>query len=214
LVFFITNKDLEEEFEDTKGAIRIRISKKNRQHNGQKKMYQRTNNDFILETCWKILEKEFEDTKGAIRIRISKKNRQHNGQKKMYQRTNNNFILETCRKRVWRYQRGNQNPYIEEEQTTQWPKEKVQKDKQRLHFRNLYLFVLMKESLNSDGQKFNQYQQSKQRDLLSNHWTHKTRSHMSVYIILSYMCMPVWWKRDFYNRNIVILWKMKWPMSS
>jgi hypothetical protein len=26
---------------------------------------------------------------------------------------------------------GNQNPYIEEEQTTQWPKEKVQKDKQR-----------------------------------------------------------------------------------
>ena len=34
-------------------------------------------------------------------------------------------------RRVCRYQRGNQNPYIEEEQTTQWPKEKVQKDKQR-----------------------------------------------------------------------------------
>ena len=34
-------------------------------------------------------------------------------------------------RRVWRYQRGNPNPYIEEEQTTQWPKEKVQKDKQR-----------------------------------------------------------------------------------
>jgi hypothetical protein len=33
--------------------------------------------------------------------------------------------------RVWRYQRGNQNPFIEEEQTTQWPKENVQKDKQR-----------------------------------------------------------------------------------
>jgi hypothetical protein len=32
--------------------------------------------------------------------------------------------------RVWRYQRGNQNPYIEQEQTTQWPKEKVQKEKQ------------------------------------------------------------------------------------
>jgi hypothetical protein len=30
---------LEEEFEDTKGVIRIRISKKNRQHNGQKKKY-------------------------------------------------------------------------------------------------------------------------------------------------------------------------------
>jgi hypothetical protein len=35
-------------------------------------------------------------------------------------------------RRVWKYQRSNQNhPYIEEEQTTQWPKEKVQKDKQR-----------------------------------------------------------------------------------
>ena len=34
-------------------------------------------------------------------------------------------------RRVWRDQGGNQNPYIEEEQTTQWPKEKVQKDKQR-----------------------------------------------------------------------------------
>jgi cytochrome b561 len=28
-------------------------------------------------------------------------------------------------RRVWRYQRGNQNPYFEEERTTQWPKEKV-----------------------------------------------------------------------------------------
>ena len=28
-------------------------------------------------------------------------------------------------------QRGYRNPYIKEEQTTQWPKEKVQKDKQR-----------------------------------------------------------------------------------
>ena len=36
---------MQEEFEDTKGAIRIRISKKNRQHNGQKKKYKRTNND-------------------------------------------------------------------------------------------------------------------------------------------------------------------------
>jgi hypothetical protein len=28
-------------------------------------------------------------------------------------------------RRVWKYHRGNQNPHIEEEQTTQWPKEKV-----------------------------------------------------------------------------------------
>jgi hypothetical protein len=33
-------------------------------------------------------------------------------------------------RRAWRYQRCNQNPYIEE-QTIQWAKEKVQKDKQR-----------------------------------------------------------------------------------
>jgi hypothetical protein len=41
------------------------------------------------------------------------------------------LYLLPCFKRVWRYQRGNQNPYIETEQTTQWPKEKVQKDQQR-----------------------------------------------------------------------------------
>jgi len=34
-------------------------------------------------------------------------------------------------RRDWRYQRGNQNPYIEDEQTTQCPKEKVQTNKQR-----------------------------------------------------------------------------------
>ena len=39
------------------------------------------------------------------------------------------FLADT--RRVWRYQRGNQNPHFDEEQTTQWPKEKVQKDKQR-----------------------------------------------------------------------------------
>ena len=35
----------QEEFEDTKGVIRISKSKKNRQHNGQKKKNKRTNND-------------------------------------------------------------------------------------------------------------------------------------------------------------------------
>jgi len=34
-------------------------------------------------------------------------------------------------RRVWKYQRDNQNLYIEEEQTTQLPKETMQKDKQR-----------------------------------------------------------------------------------
>ena len=36
---------LKEEFEDTIGVIRFRISKKNRQHNDQKKKYKRKNND-------------------------------------------------------------------------------------------------------------------------------------------------------------------------
>jgi hypothetical protein len=39
--------------------------------------------------------------------------------------TNKLFFLIVCAKG------GNQNPYIEEEQTTQWSKEKLQKDKQR-----------------------------------------------------------------------------------
>jgi len=37
----------------------------------------------------------------------------------------------TCLWRVWTYQRRNQNPYIEEAQTTQWPNKEVQNDKQR-----------------------------------------------------------------------------------
>ena len=36
---------LQEEFEDTKGVIRIRKSKKDRQHNEQKKRDKKTNND-------------------------------------------------------------------------------------------------------------------------------------------------------------------------
>ena len=37
----MSQKVLKEEFEDTKGVIRIRISKKNRQNNGQKKKIQK-----------------------------------------------------------------------------------------------------------------------------------------------------------------------------
>jgi hypothetical protein len=36
-----------------------------------------------------------------------------------------------CKKSLKIPKGGNQNPYIEEKQTTQWPKEKVPKDKQR-----------------------------------------------------------------------------------
>jgi hypothetical protein len=48
LILVIHRRDtriVQEEFEYTKGAIRIIISKKNRQHNGQKKKDKRTNND-------------------------------------------------------------------------------------------------------------------------------------------------------------------------
>jgi hypothetical protein len=45
LKYPVLTPSIKEEFEDAKGAIRIRISKKNRQHNGQKKKYKRTNND-------------------------------------------------------------------------------------------------------------------------------------------------------------------------
>jgi hypothetical protein len=41
-------------------------------------------------------------------------------------------------RKVWRYQRGNQNPYIEEEQTTQWPKKKYKRtnnDPQNIHIK-------------------------------------------------------------------------------
>jgi hypothetical protein len=85
------------------------------------KRYQRGNqNQYIEEeqtTQWP------KDTKGVIRISISKKNRQHNGQKipkgyseSVYQRRTDNTMAK-------RYQRGIQNPYIKEEQTTQWPKD-------------------------------------------------------------------------------------------
>jgi len=46
----------QEEFEDTKGVIRIGISKKNRQHNGKKKRYTRTNN--VLQNILKKLKIE------------------------------------------------------------------------------------------------------------------------------------------------------------
>ena len=39
--------NMKEDFEDTKGLIRIGKSKKNRQHNGKKKKDKRTNNDLL-----------------------------------------------------------------------------------------------------------------------------------------------------------------------
>jgi len=61
-------------------------------------------------TCMRMVE-EFEDIKGVNIIRISK-NRQHKA--KRYQRGNRNPYIEE--------EMGNHNPYIEEEQTTQGQK--------------------------------------------------------------------------------------------
>jgi hypothetical protein len=66
-----------EEFEDTKGVTRIRISKKNRQHNGQKTEEQTTQ--------WS------KDRRTDNTMVKRQKNRQHNGQKKKYKRTNNDL---------------------------------------------------------------------------------------------------------------------------
>ena len=41
------------------------------------------------------------------------------------------MYISNINKNSLRYQRGNHNQHMEEEQTTQWPNEKVQKDKQR-----------------------------------------------------------------------------------
>ena len=93
------------------------------------KGYQRGNQNPYIEkeqtTQWP------KDTKGAMRIRISKKNRQGNGQGIPKGQSESVYRKRTDHTMAKRYQRGNENPYIEEEQTRQWPKEKVQKDKQR-----------------------------------------------------------------------------------
>jgi sugar (pentulose or hexulose) kinase len=124
---------------DTKGAIRIHTSKNNRQHNGQKipkgqsesihrritdntmvKRYQRGNqNPYIEEEQTTQWSKE---TKGAIRIRKSRENRQHNGQKIPKGQSESVNRGRTDSTMVKRYQRGNQNSYIEG-QTTKWPKD-------------------------------------------------------------------------------------------
>ena len=55
----------------------------------------------------------------------------YNVLKHCYDKDEKNKVMSIVR-RLCRYKRGNQNPYIEDEQTTQWPKKKDKlKDKQR-----------------------------------------------------------------------------------
>ena len=85
------------------------------------KRYQRGNqNQYIEEeqtTQWP------KDTKEVIRICISMKNRQHNGQTIQKRQSESVYRRRTDNTMVKRYQRGNQNMYMEEEQTTQWSKD-------------------------------------------------------------------------------------------
>jgi hypothetical protein len=53
-------------FGDTKGAFRIRISKKNRQHHGQKKKYKRTNNDLHNARLCKLQKRALESQPQVI----------------------------------------------------------------------------------------------------------------------------------------------------
>jgi len=83
LWFYSTWTRSHEEFEDTKGIIRICESNMNRQHNGQKKKHKRTNND--LQTYNTMAKRK--STKGQTTIY----KRKHNGQKKKDKRTNNDL---------------------------------------------------------------------------------------------------------------------------
>ena len=83
----------------------------------QKTQWSKNTNLYIEEeetTQWS------KDTKEVIRISILK-NRKHNGQKIPKRLSESVYRRRTDNTMVKRYQRGNQNQYIEEEQTTQWP---------------------------------------------------------------------------------------------
>ena len=66
----------------------------------------------------RILDISVSETNNCFTISISETNKYFN------------VSVSVTKKKVYRYQMDNQNPYIEERQTTQWSKEKEQKDKQ------------------------------------------------------------------------------------
>ena len=76
-VWRISHK-IQVQFEDTKGVIRIRISKKNRQHNDQKKKYKQRSTKHTYKTTDRVTrtplktggeQAQIEDTKGIINRR-------------------------------------------------------------------------------------------------------------------------------------------------
>ena len=76
------NYNCQEEFEDTKGLIKIRKSRKDRQHNGQKKDRQHN---------VQKKDRQHNAQKKDRQHNGQKKDRQHNGQKKMNKNSNNDL---------------------------------------------------------------------------------------------------------------------------
>jgi hypothetical protein len=75
---YTTSQIISIEFEDTKGVIRIRISKMNRQHNDQKKKYKRTNSE-LQKIHIRLTNKQFTDTGNIWHTRhIAKTNKTQN----------------------------------------------------------------------------------------------------------------------------------------
>jgi hypothetical protein len=118
--------------------------KKNRQHNGQRKKYTCTWCNFVWSSLTSVLKQAhfnsiiLVDLQNLWIIKNELIMTYITGLFSYLDEGNSctpfiRNMINTLR-RVWRYQRGNHNPYIEEEQTTQWSKEKVQKDKQRSIF--------------------------------------------------------------------------------
>jgi hypothetical protein len=50
-------------------------------------------------------------------------------------------VLKRIIRRVWRHQRSNHNPYIEDEQKTQWPKENSTKRQTTINKTYKYMFT-------------------------------------------------------------------------
>ena len=96
-----------EEFEDTKGVIRNRKSMKNRQHNGQKKKYKRTNNhlqNIAYKTkdgvtrpplIWRMKQKQLQGSREELKeiLKIDPK--------KDKKKTNNDPQSTTQKTKVW-----------------------------------------------------------------------------------------------------------------
>jgi hypothetical protein len=134
-------------FEDTKGIIRIRISRKNKQHNGQslqipkrlsESVYRRRTDNidvcrFVLFLLAIVLSVLLQYTDSDYPFGIFK-------------------LWPLCclfftMVKVCRYQRGYQNPYIEEEQTTQWSKFE---DTKEVIFFNIQILIIPLVSSNFD----------------------------------------------------------------